>query len=229
MALSIVSGLLWGLDRLGWARPIKIVLEVPIAPVRLWFADTKAGVFNEPRKIADLERQVAELTVDASKATLLAQENAELRKVIGASSKPQANLQPVRVVGRGGEWLIAGGKREGIEVGQVVVSGDGVMVGLVSWVDEFVSRVKLLTDEQNSIEAQTEGGTLGVVKGEGGKVVFGEVLQKDLLEVGMRTISREGIVIGIVKEVRQVAAEVYKSAVVEPLYDQSAKYVFIVR
>ncbi len=141
VALLIVSGLLWGLDKLGWAKPIKAMLEFGVAPFRSGFADAGAGAaqlvtplkysFGGARKVADLERQVAALSVDASKAVLLAQENEALRKIVGANKRGEKQLEPFRVIGRGEEWIISGGKQQGVQTGQVVVSSEGAMVGVV--------------------------------------------------------------------------------------------------
>src|SRR3989344_5511137 len=93
-ALLIVSLVMLGIEYMGWVRPIKQVLEWPVVPIRIWFAGLESGVdlavaplkysFSGARRVADLERRVAELTVDATKAQALTLENEALRKLIGS-------------------------------------------------------------------------------------------------------------------------------------------------
>lgn len=242
--LVVASLVLVGLDRLGWLNWAKKLTEVVVMPVRGGFTHVATGVggaiaplrysFQGARRVADLERQLAEVSVDAAKAVALEKENSSLRELVKAVPDPELGYQPLRVVGRGDQWLLAGGGQVGVKAGQVVVSPQKTLVGVVAQADAFIARVRLVADPGSVLAAMTEGGAVGKLTGSTtGQVVLGDVVQKDPLEVGMRILTRgsegvpAGIVVGVVGEVRQIPSEVYKSAIVKPLFSPTEEYVFV--
>ena len=245
--LVLVSLLLWGLDFWGVMRPVRRVFEWSLSPLRevtsevsrrlaSTFTFVRAARFSQAR-LTDLERKVAELSVDAARAKEAIRENEAMRQLLGAnvSGLVDMDLLPARVVGRGEKWLVAVGRGENVTEGAGVVSEQGVLVGRLGSVGEFVSRVALKTEPGFAVAAITETGVTGVVVGESGRLVLTEILQEERVSPGQLVMTSgaddrlpEGLVLGEVREVRLDPAAVYTAAELEPLFSEhQAKYLFI--
>jgi len=99
-----------------------------------------------------------------------------------------------------------------------------------------VSRVRLVTDGDSAVAAETNRGVKGSLVGVGGEgMLFEQILQEKRLEVGDIVVTSgalgnlpSGIVLGKVVEVLEIASAVYKSAKVKPLFlETEVDYVFV--
>lgn len=243
--LVFISGVIFGLDSLGGLRFVKGIVEFSVAPLRqvsVQVVRGTSGVMSGVRtlrrnqaRIADLERQVAQLTVEAERAKILTGENEALRKLTNSTVAKNFLTIPAKVVGLGEELLVVA-ESDGVEKDNAVITEEGVLVGTVYEIGEFITKVKLTTHPTSKIEVRVGMQTGGVAVGEGqGKLMLEKVLQSEDLSVGMIvTTSGEadrlpaGLVIGKVERVREGASEVYKSAIVKPLFSRvMIDYVFI--
>ena len=244
--LGFISGVLFGLDSLGWTKFVKRMVEFPVSPLRQVSFGVVRGTsevmfgFKALRKnrtkIADLERQVEQLTVESERAKTLTGENEALRKLANSTVAKKFSTVPAKVVGLGEELLVAAERGDGVEKGDAVVTEEGVLVGTVYEIGEFVTKVKLTTHPTSKIRVRVGTKTDGVAVGEGqGKLTIEKVLQREDLSAGMILVTSGaegelpvGLVIGEVEQVREIASEVYKSAIVKPLFSlELIDYVFI--
>lgn len=226
-------------------RPLRWVTDVGLKPVRVWainFGDSGQGFLgalgnlrSSYRRVADLERRVAELTVTAAQVESLALENEALRELAQASPRKPGAVVPAQVTGKGDWWLVDVGGDSGINGGEAVVTSEGALLGVVTEVGLFVSRVQLVTHAGTILGVETQAGTAGELKGTGEKAELGGVLQEDKLVVGDRltTTGEEGgvpagLVVGTVETVEVIPSAVYKKAQVKPLFDRATRFVFII-
>ncbi|MCH7951165.1 rod shape-determining protein MreC [Patescibacteria group bacterium] len=233
-----VSAALVGLDHAGWVRGMRGIAEAVLLPFeRAVFqaSDVVRSPFQTLRfwrsgtaRIADLERQVAELTVDATRVMQLEEENAAMRKLLGAPLPPQWRFIPAPLVGRGEEIFLGVGTREGVLVGDVVVWGD-VLVGTILQTSTRQSSVRLLTDPRSSLPVYLpSSGADGLLEGRfGSQMVLTQVLQSANLREDALVVTSgafgppRGLVVGKVREILTNETDVYQEAVVEPVVDFS--------
>jgi rod shape-determining protein MreC len=232
----VVAGALLLMEQGGWLVGVRGLAEKAVLPLeaRVFASGQKIVGWldffqhwrNQRLRIADLQRQVAELSVEAVRVEELEVENQSLRQAVGAPLPVAAVRIPAKVVGRSEYLLVAEGEEMGIEPGGVVVDEVGMVVGLVVEVRSQVSLVNLLTDVSTRIAARLRGTeTEGVMVGTGTglrleEVVQGEEVAEEMVVVtsGAEGIYPAGLVLGRVKQVGGKPAAVYRQVEVEPLF-----------
>lgn len=134
--------------------PVAHALSLPGRAVSDWFASVKST--------SDLQRQNAELKTEIDSLRLrltaldeLDRENREFRKLLAVKMPDEGKHIAARVISDpGGPYvrsvLIRAGQREGVRKGRAVVTAQG-LVGRVTEVGEFTSRVMLVTDVNSRI------------------------------------------------------------------------------
>jgi rod shape-determining protein MreC len=204
-------------------------LRSPIQTVRFW----RTGV----ARIADLERQVAELTVDSARLASLEEENTAMRKLLDAPLPAKWSFIPASVVGRGEEISIGVGVREGVSTEDVVVWGD-VILGIVSEVSQRQSKMRLLNDPESKIPVYLpSSGADGLLQGKfGSQMMLTQVLQSVKLYEDESVVTSgafgppRGLVVGRLSEVVSDETDVYQEALIEPIVDVSSlQTVFVVK
>ena len=127
----------------------------------------------------------------------------------------------------GGAARGVGGLFDGIEPGQTVVAGDG-LVGRTLRVGPFTATVLLLTDPGFTVGARlTREGTIGLATGDGEGLAYslvegGRIAQGDaLLTTGSDTFV-PGVPVGRVTSVDPDAGALVTTATVEPFVDVSS-------
>lgn len=140
--------------------------------------------------------------------------------------------------------LLAAGSDDGVRVGHVVVSDQGV-VGRVREVGPGYSKVLLVTDPASSVSAIVQGSrATGIVRGQyGDTLVMDWILQTERVAVGdvvitaglalgndLRSLYPKGLVLGTVVAIDRAENAAYKRAVVLPAVDlRRLEQVLIVR
>src|SRR5262249_39109081 len=118
------------------------------------------------------------------------------------------------------------GSSSGIKKGMAVVSS-GVLVGTIDQVNDFSSRVFLVSDPEFKIRGTAQDGRAnGIVSGQlGSGYIFDQVSQSDSLGVGEMVITTgtglvpHGILIGQIEQVNKIDNAVFQSAQLKPLVD----------
>ena len=196
-----------------------------------------------------LEGSLRQLAVDQNQLNVCREENEKLKKLLGTPLPSTWKFLMAKVVGLSGEMRVDKGKQDGVKEGMMVIS-ENILVGRVTAVDEFISRVQKLDDVRTKIpvvvkrpasagaSAGKPGGNIqarGLLVGQGGSLILDRVLQSEDIQKGdlVVTSGEEGwlgdLVIGQVEEVLPKSAEVYKKAKVTPLVDyQKLRIVFLV-
>lgn len=129
--------------------PVAHALSLPGRAVADWFGSVK-DTAQLQRQNAELKAEIENLKLRLTALDELARENGEFRKLLGVQIHDEGKHIAARVIADpGGPYvrtvLIRAGNREGVRKGRAVVTAQG-LVGRVTEVGEFTSRVMLITD-----------------------------------------------------------------------------------
>ena len=210
---SSIVGLLFLIDIVsgGWLRG-----GVRAASASLWSvgrgassAIFESGFLSSRRALIaeneSLKGKVAELTLRAAEATVFEEEAMALRALARLAESEEGITAPVVSSVRSslyGTFLIGAGTEDGVEVGDLVLAGDGArsfVVGRVREAEKGVSLVGQIFAPDVSTEAVIGSATL-MVEGRGGGNARTTAPEALAIEVGDTVIGREfyGRPIGIV-------------------------------
>jgi rod shape-determining protein MreC len=134
--------------------PIAHALSLPGRAVTDWFSSVK-DTGQLQRQNAELKAEIDRLRLRLTAVDELARENREFRSLLGIKLAEEGKHIAARVIADpGGPYvrtvLIRAGHREGVRKGRAVVTAEG-LVGRVTEVGEFTSRVMLITDVNSRI------------------------------------------------------------------------------
>ena len=129
--------------------PVAHGLSLPGRAVSDWFASVK-DTGQLQRQNAELKAEIERLRLRLTALDELARENREFRNLLGVKTNDEGRHIAARVIADpGGPYvrtvLIRAGERDGVRKGRAVVTAEG-LVGRVTEVGEFTSRVLLITD-----------------------------------------------------------------------------------
>jgi len=236
LVLVLISICLFVIDSLGWVRAIRRGIENVLVPVEkaVYSASRLVGVPLEMvrfsrsgmARITDLERQLAQLSVDTVRVYELEKENEAMRKLLGVSLPPQWSYVPAAVIGKGEKLALGVGEIHGLRGGEAVVWQD-IFLGTVASVSKRQSVVRLLVDPESRVSTFVpRSGIDGLLVGRfGSQMVFSQVLQAGDLREGdlVATLGESGIprglLVGKVGKILSDETDVYKEALVEPIVD----------
>lgn len=129
--------------------PVAHALSLPGRAVSDWFGSVK-DTAQLQRQNAELKAEIESLKLRLTALDELARENAEFRKLLGVQIHDEGRHIAARVIADpGGPYvrsvLVRAGHRDGVRKGRAVITAQG-LVGRVTEVGEFTSRVMLITD-----------------------------------------------------------------------------------
>lgn len=217
----------------------KSFLEVVTTPIQYGLYQVSLKVTRQFEFIA--KARTAAQSEGALKEQLaqILSENANLRRKLGElqayaaqseSLNPQTfNLKPARPVGLSRYFKIDKGVLEGVVLGQAVVYKDNLLGQIVS-TSPHQSDVKLITDPESKIAAfvtSDNGRARGVLSGQFGsemlldKILHSEsIKEKDLVySEGTESSLPRGLILGQVTKVMERENEVFKQAIIKPVFD----------
>lgn len=122
-------------------------------------------LFTSWNENTGLHARIARLETENARLRLLAADAPRLRQQLGLGTWRGLPLRPVEVLALGGgdplpnSATLSGGRNDGIQVGDAVLTSDG-LVGRVSEVWDDLSRATLLTDPNQAVACEVE--TTGV-------------------------------------------------------------------
>lgn len=129
--------------------PVAHALSLPGRAVADWFGSVK-DTAQLQRQNAELKAEIESLRLRLTALDELARENGEFRKLLGIQIHDEGRHIAARVIADpGGPYvrtvLVRAGHRDGVRKGRAVITVQG-LVGRVTDVGEFTSRVMLITD-----------------------------------------------------------------------------------
>lgn len=245
--LSCISLLLMFLDSKGWLVFFRNSSDKLLVPIEKSVFELGKALYKPiemikfyrsgAQRISNLERQVAELAVDASRTKLLEEENESMRKLLGAPLPKQWKFIPATLLSLSDIASIDVGASSGVNKGDAVV-WEKNLIGAVSDVLQNTSNLMMLTNSSSKISVyDPRTGANGMVVGRfGEQLILTQVIQEEELKEddivvtsGLYGLPR-GLVVGKVARLISDENDVYKEAEVEQLVDfKNIKTVFIVK
>jgi rod shape-determining protein MreC len=256
-AFTIISLLMLLASRTEPAGRLQQVGSRVLDPVREVVAGAGQGVAGLFGTIGEIDRLRGEndqlrRQLDAAQQRVAelaeaAQENGELRQLLGLTKALDMRLLPVRVVSRDPSnftWEVGidAGSDQGVEEGMPVVGaaegGAGALAGTVVSVGTDTARVRFIVDTRSSVIAiDQQSRALGLAQGQlGGQLVMVNVQATDALAeqdtivsaglsigtsagVDVRSAYPKGLLIGRVQAIEPDANALTKTAFVRPAID----------
>jgi rod shape-determining protein MreC len=155
-------------------------------------ARSVGGLFDgaDGEEVRQLREENARLRGDLVRGEADSRRAAELDALLALKDAGTYTLVPAQVTGLGSAFgfeltvTIDAGSRDGIEPGQTVVNGDG-LVGRTTRVGPFTSTVLLVTDPGFTVGARlTREGTVGLATGDGAGSLTYELVEGGRIAVG---------------------------------------------
>lgn len=226
----------------GLLSPVENLIRMVLAPIGSGM--TSAGTNLSQRftrdltaeqcrdHAADLETQLASVSVDYVRLKALEEENEVLSKTLGYLQKQGYDAVMGRVISRSGipeqsVVMIDRGTKDGLENGMAVIMGDGIFVGKITSIQERTATVTLLSDEQSRVAVSKAGQRklIGLVEGKGNWTAEATLIpQQETLEPNdmLVTSGTEGkippnLVVGLVNKVEGQPTDPFKKAAIELL------------
>ncbi len=189
------------------------------------------GQTDEGARIAELETRFKRLEVDYVRLKALKEENKSLRAQAGFLEDSGYDNVGARVIGREikdrqAYILIDRGLNDHVELGQAVITEEGLFIGKIDQIQEHVSVVTLLTDIDSRVAAKLidRRELAGIVEGRGnGTAVLTFIpnnagIEKDTIVVTAGTESKvpPNLVIGVINKIEGEETDPFLSASIEP-------------
>lgn len=216
----------------GLYRPFGSLVRASTLPVVRFLSGAAAQTVGVDERIKELESRLAVLAADQVRLRSLEEENRTLRSQARFLDQSGYDSVGARVIARdvrGTRALLTidRGKDDSLEVGQAVITDEGIMIGKVSQLQDRIATVELLTDPRSRVASavQEHGQLAGVLEGRGnGAAVLtfipsSETVVPDQLIVTAGTEEKvpANLPIGIVNTVDARPSDPFFSATVEPL------------
>ena len=205
--------------------------------------------FSTIGKISDLAKENESLKEEndkllEEKTALLEveKENEILRQELNFQKKTSFKLVPGQVIAKDptniqNSFTIDVGKKAGIKEGMPVVSS-GMLVGKISEVHYSTSKVMLITNPNNVVNAMLQKTrAYGLIKGElGYGLVMESIPQETKINISDMVITSglggnypKGLIIGEVEEIVSKQGEIFQLATLKPILDfSSLEIVFVI-
>lgn len=166
----------------------------------------------------------------------LEKENTEIRKQLNFFHRRNFTNVAADVVGQSSDSvekmiIIDVGDAAGIKLGQPVIAGDGILVGVVAKVEKNISMVRLINDNQSKIAATilNKNNSLGVVEGGYGLSVRMNFIPRNedvllgdkIITSGLEETIPRGLLIGEVAVIENEAYQPFQQAVLTTALDLS--------
>ena len=189
---------------------------------------------------AELEKEVARLTVENAKFKELEQDNIKLRTQLSFLSATKYKNVLANVISQNlifdikdgdQDIVIDRGSKDGIKEGLGVINENGVIIGKVSETRDHLSKVCLTTNRNCKFAAtiNNQDRTMGITEGDLGLTIkMNFIPQLEKINLGDTVITSglggnisRGLVIGKVSQVNNRSNEIWQDVNIEPLFNLS--------
>ena len=238
IALGLVIGLVFlgkfTMSRSGWfGREIVSYVNAPLGTVfssaGQWLGDKfhfLMSIGKLKQENQDLFEENLRLRSNLARLEETAKENEALRKELSLAPRDKYNLKPALVIGReSGNYseiiYLNKGSRDGLQNGQAVLVGEGVLVGRIIEVEPRTSKVRLIIDKDSRLNAKIiESDGKGIVEGRfGTSLIMTMIPQTVEVKKGDTVVTsklsgyfRDGLLIGYVQDVSITNDKLFQEA-----------------
>ncbi|MFH1947270.1 MAG: rod shape-determining protein MreC [Candidatus Magasanikbacteria bacterium] len=242
VSISITIIFFLCLHYIGWLIPVENFFRNIITPSSQFIYSITVSLEENKEEFASLDelRQAYQNTkkellknkVDEVQMELLKQENEELKKQLNFLSAGDYNNVGVQVLGKnidpvGNTLVVNRGSSDGIGIGNAVISGEGILIGKIVKVEENLSIIRLINDNQSKIAATivNQDKSIGLVEGGYGiSVHMNFIPQNETIVVGDLVITSglendipRGLLLGKIEAVEKEAYQPFQRAIISPL------------
>lgn len=216
----------------GLSRPVGSFVRAATLPIVTALSGAASRTIQADERVKELESRLAVLAADQVRLRSLEEENRSLRAQARFLDQSGYDSVGARVISRdvrGTRALLTidRGSNDSVEIGQAVVTDEGIMIGKISGLEDRIAEVELLTDPRSRVAAavQEKGQLAGVLEGRGnGAAVLSfipssETVVSDQIIVTAGTEDKipANLPLGIVNTVESHSSDPFFSAAIEPL------------
>lgn len=225
----------------GLLRPVGDILRRMTMPLVRFDTYLKNGIpdtqgVDTDQRLQELEQRIASLSVDFVKLRALEEEVKNLRAQTKFLENGSFENVGARVIRRKtspqqATIVIDRGEKDGVELGQAVMTGEGIFVGKVVELYDQIATVQLIADPQSRVTAASAANDhlVGVVEGRGsGTIVLtfvpsNEAMSQNqlLMTAGLEEKIPAKLPFGVVSKVEGKSTDPYFTVYVDPLVDLS--------
>ncbi|MEI7512460.1 MAG: rod shape-determining protein MreC [Candidatus Uhrbacteria bacterium] len=216
----------------GVTKPVGEAIRWMTLPIVRVMSGAGSRAITTDDHVKELEAQLSALVVDQVRLRSLEEENQTLRSQARFLDRSGYDSVGARVIARdvsGQRALLTidRGKNDSVEVGQAVITDDGIMVGKISLIEDTIAVVELLTDPNSRVAAaaQSKGQLAGILEGRGnGTAVLSYIPSSEdvasdqvIVTAGTEDKVPRNLPLGIVNTVETRSSDPFFSAAIEPL------------
>lgn len=195
------------------------------------FFKNKNDFFQSYQQCQD---QLINQKVDQTEMEIIKEENYELRQILNFSEKTQLTPKIARVIGKNTDntnqsIIIDRGYEEGIQIGQPVIIGSGILLGKIIKVEQDMAIVRLINDSQSKIAATVINNekSLGIIEGGYGlSIKMNFIPRNETVLIGEKIITSgleeyipRGLLIGEVTAIENETYRPFQSAIINSSAD----------
>ncbi|MEK7064926.1 MAG: rod shape-determining protein MreC [Patescibacteria group bacterium] len=213
----------------GLLNPLENILRGLVSPGSNLMYGLSVNISGQEDKCADelLKNKTAETALQ-----LAEEENNELRAQSQFLQKQKWQTVGADVTGKnidtlGNTLIINRGARDGVKENNPVIINDGILIGKIARVEEKISIIRLINDNQSKFAAtiMNTDRSLGLIEGGYGiSVQMNYIPQNEAINIGETIITSgleenvpRGLLIGTIETVEKEAYQPFQKAIVKPL------------
>ena len=225
----------------GLAKETKNFFYLISSPIQKTFwqlgmktSDFFEGVFemkNLKEEKENLQLKIEELKSENVVLKELKKENEILREALNIGLAKEFQLQLSQIISKDNSQdsiLINKGLKDGAKKGLPVITSQKTLLGRIGQVFQNFSEVILISNKESSFDAKiSEREIYGVIRGRGNLEVYFDLIPKDeeifegeiIVTTSLGGIFPQGILVGVVKEIRRIDIEPFQSTQVLSSFD----------
>lgn len=243
LILLTISGVFQPLSDL--ARAVSLPVVRTVTGATEYFVGSVDKKTAQERRIDELETRLQNTQVDYVRLKALEEENKNLRAQAEFLEDSGYDNVGARVISREiqdqqATIMIDRGKQDHVELGQAVITDEGLFIGKIDQIHEHVSVVRLLTDVDSRVSAKLidRSELVGIIEGKGnGAAVLtfipnnaGVATDDIIVTAGTESRVPPNLVIGVINALEGEETDPFLNASIEPyvLLDR-LQYVSILR
>jgi rod shape-determining protein MreC len=181
-----------------------------------------------------LQQENNSLIVQTARLERLENENETLRKMLAFKNDELNSVVMADVVGKNysildKSFILSKGSNQNVQIGAPVIIDTGALVGIISQVNPYTSKVILTTDDDSAVLATIVGSNYsitGIAQGSTEARLqlnlipknVSLVPQQKIMTNGLQDRIPEGLYIGEISSIEQDENKIFNSALIEPPY-----------
>lgn len=225
----------------GWLRPLEHWVSAAAQPgmslayatidsLSPLYSTTDDTLLAENRTLKD---QLSSVTQQNSDLQTQLHQYEEYKDELAFAQERDYTVHPAKVTTRLGNAIVGQslyinvGSLDGMQIGYPVIYGPGMLLGIITTVHESYSEVSLLTNDDSSVQGQTQtdAHTSGVVVGQfGTSLTMQYILREQTINSGDLVVTNgqdrfipAGLIIGTVETIIDEPSELFKTATISSM------------